>query len=169
MNGTLAVYPGSFDPVTNGHLDILRRALTVVDHVVLAVAYNQEKPSGLFSVQERIDILAHVTEEFGDKVTADSFHGLLVNYARRKNAGTIIRGLRAVADFEYEYQMAGMNQQINNRIETVFLMADVALQPIASKLVKEIALYGGPIGRFVTPDVAADVTARVQQVGRKGE
>jgi len=94
MNGSLAVYPGSFDPVTNGHLDILRRALTVVDHVVLAVAYNQEKPSGLFSVQERIDILAQVTEEFGDKVTADSFHGLLVDYARRKNAGTIIRGLQ---------------------------------------------------------------------------
>jgi pantetheine-phosphate adenylyltransferase len=101
-----------------------------------------------------------------DVVTFDS---LLMDFAEREKATVIVRGLRAVADFEYEYQMAGMNQQLNNRVETVFLMADVALQPIASRLVKEIALYGGPIHRFVPPAVAEDVRARVERIGRKGQ
>jgi pantetheine-phosphate adenylyltransferase len=97
-----------------------------------------------------------------------SFDSLLMDFAEREGASVIVRGLRAVADFEYEYQMAGMNQQLNDRVETAFLMADVSLQPIASRLVKEIALYGGAIGKFVTPAVAADVRARVEQIGRKG-
>jgi pantetheine-phosphate adenylyltransferase len=97
-----------------------------------------------------------------------SFDSLLMDFAEREGASIIVRGLRAVADFEYEYQMAGMNQQLNDRIETVFLMADVSLQPIASRLVKEIALYGGDITKFVTPAIAAEVAARVQLLGRKG-
>jgi pantetheine-phosphate adenylyltransferase len=163
MNGSLAVYPGSFDPVTNGHLDILRRALGVVDHVVLAVAYNQEKPSGLFSVQERIDILAQVTEEFGGKVTADSFHGLLVNYARRKNAGTIIRGLRAVADFEYEFQMTLMNRHLAPDVETMFLMADEAHFYTSSRLVKEVHSFGGDISAFVPEYVAKRLAEKLDK------
>jgi pantetheine-phosphate adenylyltransferase len=154
MNGSLAIYPGSFDPVTKGHLDILRRALGVVDHVVLAVAYNQEKPSGLFSVDERLEILREVTQEFGDKVTADSFHGLLIDYARNIGAGTIIRGLRAVADFEYEFQMTLMNRHLAPDVETMFLMADEAYFYTSSKLVKEVTAFGGDISAFVPEYVA---------------
>ena len=102
------------------------------------------------------------------EVAVVSFDSLLMDFAEREHASVIIRGLRAVADFEYEYQMAGMNQQLNDRIETAFLMADVSLQPIASRLVKEIALYGGSIARFVPPDVEAEVRARVEKIGRKG-
>ena len=101
-------------------------------------------------------------------ISVVSFDSLLMDFAERQGASMIVRGLRAVADFEYEYQMAGMNQQLNAAIETVFLMADVSLQPIASRLVKEIALYGGDIGKFVTPCVAVDVAARVEKLGRKG-
>ena len=162
------VYPGTFDPVTLGHMDIIRRATKLVDRLVIGVTTNPSK-SPLFTVEERMDMVRRETRSVAGAIEVVAFDSLLMDFAERQGAGIIVRGLRAVADFEYEYQMAGMNQQINNRIETVFLMADVALQPIASKLVKEIALYGGPIGRFVTPDVAADVTARVQQVGRKGE
>jgi len=169
MNRRRAVYPGSFDPITNGHLDILRRALGLVDEVVIAIAYNHEKPSGLFTVDERIEMIRDVTEAFGKKIRIDSFHGLLVDYARRAGAGVIIRGLRAVADFEYEFQMAGMNQQLNSTIETLFLMADASLQPIASKLVKEIALFGGDVSRFVSPSVREEVVARVEELGRKGD
>ena len=155
MNGRLAIYPGSFDPVTNGHLDILRRALTVVDKVILAVAYNQEKPSGLFTVDERLELLGEVTGEFGDKVSAASFHGLLVEYAREIGAGTIIRGLRAVADFEYEFQMALMNRHLAEDVETMFLMADEAYFYTSSRLVKEVRSFGGDISAFV-PEIVAD-------------
>ncbi|MEE8311918.1 MAG: pantetheine-phosphate adenylyltransferase, partial [Candidatus Binatia bacterium] len=126
MNGRRAIYPGSFDPVTNGHLDIIGRALTVVDHVVVAVAYNEEKPSGLFTPAERVEMIEEVTEEYGDRISVDRFHGLLVEYARKAGAGTIIRGLRAVADFEYEFQMTTMNRHLAPDVETVFLMADGA-------------------------------------------
>ena len=104
----------------------------------------------------------------GTNVDVVPFDSLLMTFAERQGASVIVRGLRAVADFEYEFQMAGMNQQLNHRIETVFLMADVSLQPIASRLVKEVAMFGGDIGKFVTPAVAADVVARVEQLGRKG-
>jgi pantetheine-phosphate adenylyltransferase len=169
MKRGFAVYPGSFDPITNGHLDILSRALLVFDEVRIAVAYNQDKPSGLFTPPERVTIIKECVTEFGDRVSADAFHGLLTEYCRSIGAGTIVRGLRAVADFEYEYQMAGMNQQLDDRIETVFLMADVSLQPIASKLVKEIALFGGDIAPFVSPAVREQVIARVDKLGRRGE
>ncbi|HEY0413934.1 MAG TPA: pantetheine-phosphate adenylyltransferase [Allosphingosinicella sp.] len=161
-----AVYPGTFDPVTLGHMDIIRRGAKLVDRLVIGVTTNPSK-SPMFTVEERIDMVRREIAGIGG-VDVVSFDSLLMTFAERQGATVILRGLRAVADFEYEYQMAGMNQQLNDCIETVFLMADVSLQPIASRLVKEIALYGGDIGRFVTPSVAADVAKRVEALGRKG-
>ena len=163
------VYPGTFDPITLGHMDIIRRAAHLVDRLVIGVTTNPSK-SPMFSVEERLAMVrrevAAVTD--GAEIAIVGFDALLMKFAEAQGASMIIRGLRAVADFEYEYQMAGMNQQLNADIETVFLMADVSLQPIASKLVKEIAEYGGDIGRFVTPAVAAEVRARVEKNGLKG-
>jgi pantetheine-phosphate adenylyltransferase len=157
----VGVYPGTFDPLTLGHLDIIRRGAHLVDRLVIGVTTNPAK-SPMFSVAER---MAMVTREIADlpSVSVVEFDSLLMDFAEREGASLILRGLRAVADFEYEYQMAGMNQQLNDRIETVFLMADVSLQPIASRLVKEIARYGGAINKFVTPAVAADVAARLER------
>ena len=154
MSKRRAVYPGSFDPITNGHLDLVRRALGLVDEVVIAVAYNLEKPSGLFVVAERIELIHSVTSTFGKKVRIDSFHGLLVDYARKVGASTIIRGLRAVADFEYEFQMASMNRHLAADVETVFLMADEQYFYTSSKLVKEVMSFGGDASAFVPPIVA---------------
>jgi pantetheine-phosphate adenylyltransferase len=162
------VYPGTFDPVTRGHMDIIRRGAKLVDRLVIGVTTNPSK-SPMFTLEERMAMVMRETADLGDDIHVVSFDSLLMNFAEREGAGMIIRGLRAVADFEYEYQMAGMNQQLNDRIETVFLMADVSLQPIASRLVKEIALYGGVINRFVTPSVEADVVRRVGELGLRGE
>ena len=166
MTHRIGVYPGTFDPITLGHLDIIRRSAHLVDKLVIGVTTNPAK-SPMFSVAERI---AMVTREVADlpSVSVVEFDSLLMDFAEREGATLILRGLRAVADFEYEYQMAGMNQQLNDGIETVFLMADVSLQPIASRLVKEIALYGGDISKFVPPAVTADVARRVEAIGRKG-
>jgi len=155
----VGVYPGTFDPITLGHLDIIRRAARLVDRLVIGVTTNPSK-SPMFTVEER---MAMVRREIVDlpNVSVVQFDLLLMDFATREGASLIVRGLRAVSDFEYEYQMAGMNQQLNDQIETVFLMADVSLQPIASRLVKEIARYGGAIDKFVTPGVAADVAARL--------
>ena len=163
----IGVYPGTFDPITLGHMDIIRRGSHLVDRLVIGVTTNPSK-SPMFTVEERMEMVAREVEVCGRDIQVVSFDCLLMDFAEREGAAMIIRGLRAVADFEYEYQMAGMNQQLNDRIETVFLMADVSLQPIASRLVKEIALYGGDIAKFVTPAVADQVRARVEQVGRKG-
>ena len=150
------VYPGTFDPITLGHMDIIRRGAKLVDRLVIGVTTNPSK-SPMFSVDERMAMVRREIEGLEGEVSVVSFDSLLMDFAEREGASVIVRGLRAVADFEYEYQMAGMNQQLNDRIETVFLMADVSLQPIASKLVKEIARYGGRIDSFVTPAVAEDV------------
>jgi len=163
----IAVYPGTFDPITLGHLDIIRRGAKLVDRLVIGVTTNPSK-SPMFSVEERMDMVRRETADIEGEIHVVSFDSLLMDFAEREGAMVIVRGLRAVADFEYEYQMAGMNQQLNDRIETVFLMADVSLQPIASRLVKEIAMFGGAIRRFVTPAVEKDVVARVEQIGRKG-
>ena len=162
----VGVYPGTFDPLTLGHLDIIKRGAHLVDRLVIGVTTNPAK-SPMFSVAERI---AMVKRELADlpSVSVVEFDSLLMDFAEREGASLILRGLRAVADFEYEYQMAGMNQQLNDDIETVFLMADVSLQPIASRLVKEIALYGGDIRPFVSAAVADQVSRRVQEIGRKG-
>jgi len=163
----VGVYPGTFDPVTLGHMDIIARGARLVDRLVIGVTTNPSK-SPMFSVAERLAMVERECAGIAG-VSVVAFDLLLMEFAERQGASMIIRGLRAVADFEYEYQMAGMNQQLNDRIETVFLMADVGLQPIASRLVKEIALYGGRIDRFVPPTVAAQVEARVALLGRKGE
>ena len=152
----VAVYPGTFDPITLGHLDIVRRGAHLVDKLVIGVTTNPSKEP-MFSVQERLAMVRREVEGIPGDVEVVEFDSLLMEFAERQGATAILRGLRAVADFEYEFQMAGMNQQLNDNIETVFLMADVSLQPIASKLVKEIARFGGAIDKFVTPAVAADV------------
>ncbi|ABQ66396.1 pantetheine-phosphate adenylyltransferase [Rhizorhabdus wittichii] len=160
------VYPGTFDPITLGHMDIIRRGAKLVDKLVIGVTTNASK-SPMFTVEERLAMVRRETADLpGVEVVA--FDSLLMDFAESMGAAIIVRGLRAVADFEYEYQMAGMNQQLNNRVETVFLMADVALQPIASRLVKEIALYGGAIDRFVPKRVVQEVVARVEKIGKKG-
>ncbi len=163
----IGVYPGTFDPVTLGHMDIIRRGARLVDSLVIGVTTNPSK-SPMFSLDERLAMVRHETADIGGIVVV-AFDALLMKFAEVQGATVIIRGLRAVADFEYEFQMAGMNQQLNDNIETVFLMADVALQPIASKLVKEIAIYGGAIGKFVSADVERAVVARVEVIGRKGD
>ena len=163
----IGVYPGTFDPITLGHMDIIRRGAKLVDRLIIGVTTNPSK-SPMFTVEERMATVRREVGEIGGAIEVVSFDALLMKFAQDQNASVIIRGLRAVADFEYEYQMAGMNQQLNADIETVFLMADVALQPIASKLVKEIAIYGGDISRFVRPSVKVEVDARVQVIGRKG-
>ena len=152
----IVVYPGSFDPITLGHLDIIRRGTHLVDRLVIGVTTNPSKEP-MFSVAQRLEMVRREVAGIPGEIAVVDFDLLLMDFAEREGASVILRGLRAVADFEYEYQMAGMNQQLNDRIETVFLMADVSLQPIASKLVKEIARYGGKIDKFVTPAVAADV------------
>lgn len=167
MTPRIGVYPGTFDPVTLGHMDIIRRGAKLVDRLVIGVTTNPSK-SPMFTIEERMATVRREVAGIGGDIEVVEFDSLLMDFAERQGAKVIVRGLRAVADFEYEYQMAGMNQQINPRVETVFLMADVALQPIASRLVKEIALYGGNIAKFVPEAVREEVVARVEKIGRKG-
>ena len=169
MSKRIGIYPGTFDPITLGHADIIRRGAKLVDELIIGVTTNPSK-NPMFSTEERFSMVEREVENLGlDNVKVVGFNALLVKFAQRQGASVIIRGLRAVADFEYEYQMAGMNQQLDDDIETVFLMADVSLQPIASKLVKEIALYGGDITPFVSKEVCEEVVARVDEIGRKGD
>lgn len=148
----IGLYPGTFDPVTNGHMDIIRRATALVDRLVIGVAINRDK-GPLFSLEERVGMLegecAVLMDELDIEIVAHPFENLLVDCARDVGASMIIRGLRAVADFEYEFQMVGMNRRLDSSIETVFLMAGSEHQAIASKLVKEIARLGGDVSSFV--------------------
>ena len=152
----VGLYPGTFDPITLGHMDIIRRAATLVDKLVIGVAINRDK-GPLFSLEERVAMIeaecADLAASVGIEVVVHPFENLLIHCARDVGAQMIVRGLRAVADFEYEYQMVGMNRQLDNSIETVFLMAEAQHQAIASKLVKEIARLGGDVSKFVTPRV----------------
>ena len=163
------LYPGTFDPPTLGHADIIRRSAKLVDRLIVGVTTNSTK-SPMFTPEERVAMVrAEIARMDLANVEVKAFDALLIAFAEREGASVIVRGLRAVADFEYEYQMAGMNQQLDAGIETVFLMADVSLQPIASKLVKEIALFGGEVGPFVSAAVREQVIARVDRIGRKGD
>ncbi|MEO7634665.1 MAG: pantetheine-phosphate adenylyltransferase [Sphingomicrobium sp.] len=157
MTTRIAVYPGTFDPITLGHLDIIKRGVHLVDKLVIGVTTNPSKEP-MFGVAERLAMVKREVAGLTGAMEVVEFDSLLMDFAVAQGASMILRGLRAVADFEYEFQMAGMNQQLNDEIETVFLMADVSLQPIASKLVKEIARFGGKIDKFVPPRVAADVS-----------
>jgi len=158
----IGLYPGTFDPITNGHLDIVGRAVKLVDRLVIGVAINAGK-GPLFSLDERVALVEEETRHLSNRaeIVVQPFEGLLMHFAREIGAGVIIRGLRAVADFEYEFQMTAMNQQLDREIETVFLMADPRHQAIASKLVKEIAALGGDISKFLSPQVAAKLLAKV--------
>lgn len=152
----IGLYPGTFDPVTLGHVDIIQRAMALVDRLVIGVAINRDK-GPLFNLEERVEMVqsecAAIVARTGGEIVVHPFENLLIDCARDVGAGIIIRGLRAVADFEYEFQMVGMNRALDASIETVFLMADARRQAIASKLVKEIARLGGDVSRFVTPAV----------------
>ena len=153
----IGLYPGTFDPITLGHLDIIRRASLLVDRLVIGVAINRDK-SPLFDLEDRVSMLEeecnYLSEQNGTEIVVHPFENLLIDCAHDVGAQFIVRGLRAVADFEYEFQMVGMNRSLDNSIETVFLMAEAKHQAIASKLVKEIARLNGDISKFVTPHVA---------------
>ncbi|MEQ1640866.1 MAG: pantetheine-phosphate adenylyltransferase [Novosphingobium sp.] len=161
MTRRIGVYPGTFDPITLGHMDIIERGAKLVDELIIGVTTNIAK-TPMFSDDERIAMVEREVAGVGNaKVRVVGFNSLLMDFAEAMGAQTVIRGIRGVTDFEYEYQLTGMNRQLNDRVETVFLMADVSLQPIASRLVKEIAQYGGEIAKFVSPAVRADVMDRI--------
>lgn len=174
MTKRTGLYPGTFDPITNGHLDIIERAAKLVDHLVIGVAINEAK-GPLFTLEERVEMVRHETARIARKagvtISVEPFDVLLMHFAEKVGAQTIIRGLRAVSDFEYEFQMVGMNMQLNRDIETVFLMAGAEHQAIASRLVKEIASLGGDISHFTSPYVMKKVLQRMEQrrtaAGRK--
>lgn len=147
VSSRVAVFPGSFDPITNGHLDIIRRSLQIFDRVIVAVAYNPNKDSALFTPSERVEMIREAIRD--ERVVADSFAGLLVEYAEQVGAAVIIRGLRAVADFEYEFQMALMNRHLRGDVETLFVMAGEAHFYTSSRLVKEVAGLGGDVRGLV--------------------
>jgi len=146
----IAVYPGSFDPITNGHLDLIQRALRIFDHIIVAVATNAFKQS-LFTIEERMEMIRESLKDH-PRITIDSFDGLLVNYARSQKARAILRGLRAVTDFEYEFQMAMMNRRLEPEVETVFLMTGLRWVFLSSSILKEAAVHGGNIEGMV-PDI----------------
>jgi pantetheine-phosphate adenylyltransferase len=164
------LYPGTFDPITNGHIDIIERAVKLVDHLIIGVAINEGK-GPLFSLDERVDMVRHevasISKASGVTITVEPFDILLMTFAEKVGAQIIIRGLRAVSDFEYEFQMVGMNMQLNRDIEMVFLMAGAEHQAIASRLVKEIASLGGDISAWVTEYVADHMRAKFAARGIK--
>ena len=149
----IAIYPGSFDPITNGHVDLVQRTLRVFDRVVVAIATNPDKDRSLFSLQERIAMVQEVFAGLGERVVADSFQGLLVDYAERKNATVVIRGLRAISDFEYEFQMAMMNHRLKPKLETFFMMTGESEFYTSSRLVKEVVSLGGDVSGLVPDNV----------------
>ena len=157
----VGLYPGTFDPIHNGHTDIIGRAVKLVDRLVIGVARNDDK-GPLFTTDERVEMVREAVSGIDADIVVEPFDTLLMHFAEKLDAAVIVRGLRAVADFEYEFQMTAMNQRLNSQIETVFLMADPRHQAIASRLVKEIARLDGAIESFVSPQVAARVLAKVK-------
>ncbi len=153
MKKRVAVYPGSFDPVTYGHLDIIRRGLEVFDEIIIAVARNSEK-KGLFTIEERIDLLQELVGD-NPRVGIETFQGLLVDYVVSRGSRVIIRGLRAVSDFEYEFMLAQTNRAVHDEVETLFMMTSVPYVYLSSSVVKEVAALGGPVDSFVPPPVKA--------------
>jgi pantetheine-phosphate adenylyltransferase len=163
MTQNIAIYPGSFDPITNGHVDLVKRALRVFDKVIVAIASNAGKDTSLFSVEERLGMIREVFETLKDRVQADSFEKLLVDYAERKQAPVIIRGLRAVSDFEYEFQMAMMNHRLKPNVETFFMMTGESQFYISSRLVKEVVSLGGNVEGLVPDNVLKKLNRKFRQ------
>jgi pantetheine-phosphate adenylyltransferase len=159
-NNVIAIYPGSFDPITNGHVDLVKRTLRVFDRIIVAIATNPDKDHSLFSLQERIDMVNEVFASLQGRVTADSFQGLLVDYAERKGSTVVIRGLRAISDFEYEFQMAMMNHRLKPQLETFFMMTGESEFYISSRLVKEVASLGGDVAGLVPDNVLTRLKAK---------
>jgi pantetheine-phosphate adenylyltransferase len=159
MKTSVAIYPGSFDPVTNGHLDLIARGEKMFDCLIVAVLKNAEK-APLFSLSERVDMLREVTKQW-DSVEVDVFEGLLVDYARKRDAAVILRGIRAVSDYEYELQMALMNRKLEPRLETVFMLPGESFSYLSAKLVREIAQLGGPLTGLVPPIVEQRLRSKV--------
>lgn len=160
-----AVYPGSFDPITNGHLDIIERASKVFDEVIVGVLVNPDK-KGMFNIDERVQLINKSIKDIGN-VRVESFSGLLINFMKHIDASVIIKGLRAVSDFEYEFQMALMNNKLNPKIETVFMMTNAKYSYLSSSAVKQVAMFGGCIKDLVPDEIAADITFRVKEEGDK--
>jgi pantetheine-phosphate adenylyltransferase len=156
----IAVYPGSFDPITNGHVDLVKRTLGVFDRIIVAIARNPDKDHSLFDLEERLEMIRQVFKGFGRRVAAESFDGLLVNYAKKSGAKVIIRGLRAISDFEYEFQMAMMNRELEPGLETLFMMTGQDHFYISSRLVKEVVSLGGDVSGLVPALVAKKLKER---------
>lgn len=159
MKTSVAIYPGSFDPVTNGHLDLIERGEKMFDHLIVAVLRNADK-SPMFSVEERVEMLREVTKKW-EAVEVDVFEGLLIDYARKRNAAVILRGIRAISDYEYELQMALMNRKLEPRLETVFMAPAETYSYLSAKLVRELALFGGPLEGLVPATVERRLRAKV--------
>lgn len=159
MSSPVAVYPGTFDPLTYGHVDIIQRALCIFDHLIVAIANNPEK-SPLFSIPERTELIKKAMKDLAPRITVDSFNTLLVEYVKSKNASVIIRGLRALSDFEYEFQMALMNRDLDKTVETVFMMPNVRYSFVSSRLVKEVFQFGGDISALVPSHVCEALEAK---------
>ena len=156
----IAIYPGSFDPITHGHIDIIKRGLKIFNHVIVAVARNSQK-NALFTIDERVDLIKSVLKD-GPRVSVDTFTGLLIDYVASKKAHVVIRGLRAISDFEYEFQIAQMNSTIGHDIETLFMMTSVQYGYLSSSIVREVCALGGAVDSFVPPEVK---TAMQQKYG----
>ncbi len=162
MKDIVAIYPGSFDPVTNGHLDLIRRGSKLFDKLIVAIARNLDKGETLFSMEERKEMLEAMTSEL-DNVCVDTFDGLLVSYCIRKNANAVLRGIRAISDYEFELQMALMNRKMEPRVETIFMMPAEQYSYLSSRIVREIAKLGGPLTGLVPEMVEQRVRQRVTQ------
>ena len=162
-NNAIAIYPGSFDPITNGHVDLVQRTLRVFDQVIVAIATNPDKDRSLFSLPERMGMVQEVFAGLQGRVSADSFQGLLVDYAERKGATVVIRGLRAISDFEYEFQMAMMNHRLKPKLETFFMMTGESEFYTSSRLVKEVVSLGGDVSGLVPDNVLAKLKEKFKR------
>lgn len=160
----LAIYPGSFDPITNGHLSVIKRAAKLFDEVLVVVMINHKKPVGCFSYEERMELIERCTKDIPN-VKVDYYAGLLADYAREKNATAIVKGLRAVSDFEHEFQQALTNKELNPDVETVFVTAGADYMYLSSSIVKQVCQFGGDVSKFVPPEVYEDIVKGIKKKG----